>query len=125
MATLADLEKQTKPPHMQVDNGSPATSLDMPPFDVGDTGEKQVVAIRENNTILRALAKLERRLDRLMNFEAMGVERIPEDKRHPPQKLNVSELYYSQFEKSLGGGRWKGDELERIPRKMSLTMHDR
>ena len=46
--------------------------------------------IRQGNGVLRFLSNLEARIGGTAAFEAMGIERIPEDKRYPPQILNVS-----------------------------------
>lgn len=55
-----------------------------------DPGEVEVVNIRQGNKLLRSLRGLEMWMDRKLNFEAMGVERIPENSRKPPQVLNAS-----------------------------------
>lgn len=60
------------------------------PFDADDSGEAEVIKIRNGNKVLRKLRDMEEWMNRKMKFEAMGVERIPEDKRQPPQTLNVS-----------------------------------
>jgi hypothetical protein len=54
-----------------------------------DYGNVRIDSIRQKNRVLRFLANLESRIDRFANFEAMGVERVPEDQRKPPQMLNV------------------------------------
>lgn len=59
-------------------------------MDPNDAGEGQVMKIRQGNSVLRGLRSAETWMDRKMKFEAMGVERIPEDKREPPSVLNVS-----------------------------------
>jgi hypothetical protein len=87
MATAEDLEKQSPLPPTQPDDD---TSVERDASSAGDIGDAQVSAIRESNGILRFLAGLEKRIDRVTKFEAMGVERVPEDKRKPPQKLNVN-----------------------------------
>ena len=58
-------------------------------IDVNDPGETQVAGIRQGSEILSALRRAETWLDRKLHFEAMGVQRVPEDKRQPPQILNV------------------------------------
>lgn len=55
-----------------------------------DPGEAEVVNIRQGNKVLRSLRELETWMDRKLKFEAMGVERIPENSRRPPQLLNAS-----------------------------------
>lgn len=60
-------------------------------IDPNDPGEIRVANIRRSNGLLRRLRNLETWMDRKMNFEAMGVERVPQDKRRPPQILNVSQ----------------------------------
>ena len=59
-------------------------------IDPTDPGEADVVKIRQKYGVLRRLRDAETWLDRKLKFEAMGVERIPDEKRRPPQKLNVS-----------------------------------
>lgn len=54
-----------------------------------DYGNAKIDAIQQRNPALRFLANLESRIDRFAKFEAMGVERVPEDQRKPPQILNV------------------------------------
>lgn len=90
MATLVDVEKQTQLRNAQIDDDSAATTSDRDVGSAENSGDAQVRAIRDSNAILRFLVNIEKRIDGLTNFEAMGVERIPEDKRTPPQKLNVS-----------------------------------
>lgn len=51
---------------------------------------KRVDEIQHSNVLLRGLARLEKRMDKISGFEAMGVERVPEDERKPPEILNVS-----------------------------------
>lgn len=58
-------------------------------IDENDAGERQVLAIRQRYGILRWLREWEQRLDTKMGIEGQGVERIPEEKRRPPSKLNV------------------------------------
>lgn len=60
-------------------------------IDPNDPGEIQVANIRRSSGLLRRLRNFETWMDRKMNFEAMGVERVPQDKRKPPKILNVSE----------------------------------
>ena len=57
---------------------------------LGDPGETQVIKIRQQYSVLRALRNFESWVDRQMKFEASGVERVPEEKRKPPQVLNAS-----------------------------------
>ena len=57
--------------------------------DPNDAGELKILAIRQKFSILRWLRNWEQRLDAKMGIEGQGVERIPEDKRQPPSKLNV------------------------------------
>ena len=52
-------------------------------------GEAHVTNIRQSNNILRRLRNFETWVDSRANFEAMGVERIPEHMRKPPQIVNV------------------------------------
>lgn len=86
MATSEDLEKQ------RLDSESAGPSGHGQPALVarGDPGEARVGAIRESSAVLRFLVGVESRIGSLARLEAMGVERVPEDKRRPPQKLNVS-----------------------------------
>ena len=91
MAKEVDVEKQSALPDAQpdIDNDSADASDERDSATSGDPGDVQVSAIRESNSVLRFLASVEKRIDRATKFEAMGVERVPESKRHPPQKLNV------------------------------------
>ena len=59
-------------------------------MDPTDPGEADVANIRQGNSLLRSLRNFETWMDRKLNFEAMGVERIPENRRKPPQILNAS-----------------------------------
>lgn len=97
MTTLVDVEKQNQLSHAQIDDDSAATSCDRDPNPRENSGDAQVRAIRESNAILRFLVNVEKRIDGLTKFEAMGVERIPEDKRSPPQKLNVNDPILSHI----------------------------
>ncbi|OBT66050.1 hypothetical protein VE03_03264 [Pseudogymnoascus sp. 23342-1-I1] len=99
MATLVDVEKQNQLRHPQIDDDSAATSSDRDAASPENPGDAQVRTIRENNAILRFLVNVEKRIDGFTRFEAMGVERIPEDKRSPPQKLNVNDPLSSHIQK--------------------------
>ena len=88
MATSEDPEKQHQKPN---DESAASPGHGQPALVArGDPDQIRVGAIRENSAVLRYLVGVESRVDRLASFEAMGVERVLEDKRHPPQKLNVS-----------------------------------
>lgn len=95
--TMHDLEKQDQLPHTTapVDNDPAATSVRADRD--GDPGNTRVDAIRESNSILRFLVNIEKRIDGLTKFEAMGVERVPEDKRQSPQILNVNNPLFPQI----------------------------
>ena len=80
---------ETYPSH--IEQGSPSPTFDRV-VDPADPGEAQVATIRQSNGVLRWLRHAETWLDRKLNFEAMGVERMPESKRRPPEILNVSDL---------------------------------
>ncbi|KFY32740.1 hypothetical protein V495_08778 [Pseudogymnoascus sp. VKM F-4514 (FW-929)] len=95
MTTLVDVEKQGHLQNTQIDDDSAATSSDRDPAPAEDETDVQVRTIRENTAIVRFLANLEKRIDGLTTFEAMGVERVPEDKRTPPQKLNMMLFWFS------------------------------
>ena len=71
---------------------SPSASILDQVMDPDDAGEAQVLNIRQRNGVLRTLRRAERWMNRKTQFEAMGVERVPEDKRKPPGILNVSRL---------------------------------
>lgn len=71
---------------------SPSASTIDHVMDPNDAGEVQVMNIRQRNRVLRTLRRAERWMNGKMQFEAMGVERVPEDKRVPPGILNVSGL---------------------------------
>ena len=66
-------------------------------IDPADPGEARVADIRRGSRILQKLRAAETWLDRKLNFEAMGVERIPEDKRRPPSVLNVRTRFLPCF----------------------------
>lgn len=89
-----DLEKQTQQHQTQIDSDSLDSSIqrNAPTTDVRD--DARVDAIRKNNTVLRFFSNLNTRLSALNAFEARGVERVPEDQRRPPQKLNVSDIAF-------------------------------
>jgi hypothetical protein len=93
MATEMDPEKQGVLPNTQPDQDSAADASDgrdsASSGDAGDASDERVGAIRESNRVLRFLASIEKRIDGATKFEAMGVERVPESKRQPPQRLNV------------------------------------
>ena len=87
-----DLEKQS---HYDAKDAN--SSSDTPEYlqtynddSVVDPGEAQVSTIRQRSSLLRSLRNFETWLDSKMKFEAMGVERVPENMRKPPQVLNVS-----------------------------------
>lgn len=85
-APLDDIEKQNAPGNTAVDDDSTRhSSAD----GAAEYGEAQIGVIQRRNPILRFLVNLESRIDKFAKFEAMGVERVPEDKRRPPQILNV------------------------------------
>lgn len=65
-------------------------------IDPNDPGERTVANIRQSNGVLRRLRDVETWMDRKMKVEGMGVERIPENKRKPPQILNVSTCFLSR-----------------------------
>lgn len=57
-----------------------------------DAASDTVATLREKSSILSKLRAAELWLDRKLNFEAMGVERVLEDQRRPPRSINVSYL---------------------------------
>lgn len=77
-----DVEKQTQTESTPVHNGSDK--------DRGDAGMQRIGKIQRSNVLLRGLARFEKRMDKMTGFEAMGVERVLEDERKPPEILNVS-----------------------------------
>ena len=83
----ADSPNATKPHPSGSQSPHSNDGLVMDPL---DPGEAEVVNIRQGNSVLRSLRDFETWMDRKLNFEAMGVERIPENKRKPPQILNAS-----------------------------------
>lgn len=85
-----DVEKQTEAGQTPVDEDSSSSTPQTDAALHGDPGRERVNAIRESNAVLRFLANLERRIDKLTKFEGMGVERVLEHERRPPQILNVS-----------------------------------
>jgi hypothetical protein len=60
--------------------------------DENDLGEIEVMRIRQSNVILRKLRAFETWMDQKLKVEGMGVERIPEEKRRPPNVASVSVL---------------------------------
>ncbi|OAQ81352.1 nucleoside transporter [Purpureocillium lilacinum] len=62
---------------------------------VTGVGGEKVSAIRDGNAILRFLVGLESRIDKLSAFEAMGIERVPDEQRRPPQRLNMLLFWFS------------------------------
>ncbi|KAE8349441.1 permease for cytosine/purines, uracil, thiamine, allantoin-domain-containing protein [Aspergillus coremiiformis] len=63
--------------------------------DPEDEGEKHMRKIQEGNSLLRSLRNFETWIDRRLGVEAMGVERVPEEKRRPPQILNMMFFWFS------------------------------
>jgi hypothetical protein len=116
MATSVDVEKQNQLHHAQIDDDSGAAYRDPAPPD--NSSDARVRAILENNAILRFLVAVEKRIDGLTKFEAMGVERIPEDQRRPPQKLNVNNPLSVSDPKTLSAE----DVLKLLPWKLYLTI---
>ena len=85
-----DLEKQS--PYHTKDNGTSSDdplSIHTTSDPAADPGEDQITTIRQSSSVLRSLRKFETWMDSKMKFEAMGVERVPENMRKPPQVLNV------------------------------------
>ncbi|KAF7596025.1 hypothetical protein BBP40_003805 [Aspergillus hancockii] len=64
-------------------------------IDPGDVGEKRIRQIQGGNGFLRSLRKFETWIDRKLGVEAMGIERVPEGKRQPPQILNMMFFWFS------------------------------
>lgn len=97
-STVVDFPNATEHPH------NPHLYDDQV-VDPMDPDEAEVVNIRQGNKVLRSLQDLETWMDRKLKFEAMGVERIPENNRRPPQLLNASAslqfMYCPQRTKSL------------------------
>lgn len=88
-----DVEKQTPTRQTQFDDDSSSSAAQRDTPSRGDPGRERINAIRQSNAVLRFLADLESRIDKLTKFEAMGVERVLEDERQPPQVLNVSRIH--------------------------------
>lgn len=55
-------------------------------------GEEDVVVVRlrESNSILAKMRAAELWMNKKLNIEPMGIERLPEEQRRPPSVLNVS-----------------------------------
>ncbi|KAB8236441.1 purine-cytosine permease family protein [Aspergillus alliaceus] len=64
-------------------------------INLGDEGERHMGSMQEDNGLLRSLRNFETWIDRKLGVEAMGVERVPEDKRRPPQILNMMFFWFS------------------------------
>ncbi|KAH8811203.1 putative NCS family nucleoside transporter [Xylogone sp. PMI_703] len=96
MANTVDVEKQSPSPHT---HWSDAASIEQntaaAASDSADSADAQVIAIRESNGILRFLASVDKRIHQATKFEASGVERVPENQRRPPQKLNMLLFWFS------------------------------
>lgn len=121
MVTLVDLEKQNQLHQTQIDDDSAATPSDRdpaPPENPSESDEK-IHAIRESNAIIRFLVRVEKRIGGQTNFEAMGVERIPEDKRTPPQKLNVNDPIFVSHPRLSGQA---GEVVGFLPWELYLTV---
>ncbi|KAG8406226.1 hypothetical protein J3459_019306 [Metarhizium acridum] len=80
-----EIEKHTTLRHTKLNSDDLKDSSKQISADYGDT---KIDFIQQKNPVLRFLANLESRIDRFAKFEAMGVARVPEDKRRPPQILN-------------------------------------
>lgn len=65
--------------------------------DPEDPGELRVLEIRQKFSALRSLRDWEQWLDAKMGVEGQGVERIPEDKRVPPSRLNMIFIWFSNL----------------------------
>jgi hypothetical protein len=85
-----DTEKHTPTCQTQFDDDSLSSAAQRDTASRGDPERERINAIRQSNAVLRSLAGLESRIDKFTKFEAMGVERVLEDERRPPQILNVS-----------------------------------
>ncbi|KID84157.1 Permease, cytosine/purine, uracil, thiamine, allantoin [Metarhizium guizhouense ARSEF 977] len=86
-----EIEKHTTLPHTNlIDDLTGSSSQES-----ADHGDARIDAIQQKKPVLRFLANLESRIDRFAKFEAMGVERVPEDKRRPPQILNMIFFWFS------------------------------
>lgn len=90
MKVTDDIEKQTRLGQTQVESDSVESAVQGDGVSRDGHGEKRIDAIRESNAILRFFSNLNNGIGKLAAFEVRGVERVPEDKRRPPQKLNVS-----------------------------------
>ncbi|RMZ88995.1 hypothetical protein DV736_g3788, partial [Chaetothyriales sp. CBS 134916] len=90
-----DVEKQYRTRQTPLDSESVESNGRKTGVPQIDLGEARVNAIRKNNAVLRFLSSLETRIGTLATFEARGVERIPEDQRRPPQKLNMIFFWFA------------------------------
>ncbi|PYH91684.1 hypothetical protein BO71DRAFT_486044 [Aspergillus ellipticus CBS 707.79] len=64
-------------------------------IDPDDAAERRMRAIQQGNGVLRSLRNFETWIDRKLGVEAMGVERVPDDKRRPPEILNMMFFWFS------------------------------
>lgn len=112
MKTTDDIEKQTRLAQTQLDSDSVESAVQRDSASHNGQGEARVEAIRESNAILRFFSNLNTSIGKLAAFEARGVERVPEDKRRPPQKLNVCSSS-SLILKTVRGGEVQSDNLDR------------
>jgi hypothetical protein len=83
--TPEDIEKQAN-----VEPASPKKDGGVEEVSTVDPEDVEVQAIRQRNALFRALANINSRIGRLREFEARGIERVPEESRRPPKKLNAS-----------------------------------
>lgn len=97
MDNMDDIEKHSQHRQSRIGADNAHLTLHNDDLATGDYGEARVDAIRGSNGFLRMLSNLNNRMARLAEFEAKGVERIPEDKRRPPQNLNVSSFRTIHF----------------------------
>ena len=62
-----------------------------------DVGDEKIHDLRMKYPILGKLKLWEMALDKKLGMEGQGIERIPEDKRHPPSNLNMIFFWFSNL----------------------------
>ncbi|PWY84742.1 nucleoside transporter [Aspergillus heteromorphus CBS 117.55] len=60
-----------------------------------DLAERHMRQIQQGNGLLRSLRQFENWVDGKLGVEAMGVERVPDDQRRPPEVLNMMFFWFS------------------------------
>ncbi|PWY96098.1 nucleoside transporter [Aspergillus sclerotioniger CBS 115572] len=70
-------------------------SCDTGPLPSPDPADMRIQDLQQGNRLLRSLRQAETWMDRKFGVEAMGIERVPDDQRHPPELLNMLFFWFS------------------------------